>query len=217
MLPVPQPGVICTRSGKPFSIVTPEPHLVDIRDIAYGLSNVIRFGGHASPPYSVAMHSIDVARRVQTSSPAIRLGALLHDAAEAYLGDMPTPFKCLMPDYCRFEQAVQSTIYTAFGLPAAWAAEPPREITQADREAYEDERASLMPHVEWWPAAASSERPMKPISQVIAERLFLHRFEIYSEARRTALRPAGFCSNCGVEFDVPAPPECLYPGRHSNG
>jgi len=60
---------------------------LDIQDIAHSLSRLCRFNGHCRGFISVARHSIDVVRQVGT------LTALLHDASEAYLGDMVTDLK----------------------------------------------------------------------------------------------------------------------------
>lgn len=91
----------------------PDPAEIDIRDIAHALANTPRFSGHTSRFYSVASHSISVACMVP---PQHKLQALLHDATEAYLTDMPTPFKRLLPDYTRLEQRVWSAICAKFGI-----------------------------------------------------------------------------------------------------
>jgi len=73
-----------------------KPEDVDERDLAVSLSHLCRFNGHIEPFYSVAQHSIAVARLVEVrrGSPKTVLQALFHDASEAYLcGDIPGPLK----------------------------------------------------------------------------------------------------------------------------
>ena len=82
--------VMQTFTGRLFDPFNPDPALIDLRDIAHALGNICRFGGHSRRYYSVAEHSILVASLVPEP---LRLPALLHDAAEAYLGDIITPIK----------------------------------------------------------------------------------------------------------------------------
>lgn len=73
-----------------------KPEDVDGRDLAVSLSHLCRFNGHIDKFYSVAQHSIAVARLVEVrgGGPPTVLQALLHDAPEAYLcGDVPGPLK----------------------------------------------------------------------------------------------------------------------------
>lgn len=100
-----------TRSGKRVSVENPLPNQFDIKDIAYALSNTCRFNGHCSGFYSVAEHSVAVALRLP---PDMRLAGLLHDATEAYLGDVPSPIKQFLPDYKAIEQRFEEALATAF-------------------------------------------------------------------------------------------------------
>lgn len=77
-------------SKRYVNLIDPNPGDVDIADIAHALSHINRFGGHTAQPYSVGEHSIAVARQAfrRTESIHYGLAGLLHDAAEAYLGDM---------------------------------------------------------------------------------------------------------------------------------
>jgi hypothetical protein len=84
---------IRTHSGKYFDLQNPSYLDIDLNDIAYSLSHICRFTGHAGP-FTVAEHSINVA--CMFYDPHIRLAALLHDAAEAYVGDISTHLKRLL-------------------------------------------------------------------------------------------------------------------------
>lgn len=86
---------------------------IDIIDIAHGLSHICRFNGHVNKFYSVAQHSIMVSLVLPEEH---RLQGLLHDATEAYLCDIPTPFKSLMPQYKELEQNLWETIAQRFGV-----------------------------------------------------------------------------------------------------
>ncbi len=76
---------IQVRSGRKFHPLDPRPEDVDINDIAHALSNLCRFTGHCTDFYSVAQHSVIASQIVP---PASALAALLHDASEAYMGDI---------------------------------------------------------------------------------------------------------------------------------
>jgi hypothetical protein len=83
-------GCIRTRSGAEVSLFEPRPETINFDDIAISLSRLSRYNGHASVFCSVAAHSILVADLLPTE---LRLAGLLHDAAEAYLGDIARPLK----------------------------------------------------------------------------------------------------------------------------
>lgn len=91
-----------------------QPEDVDIRDIAHGLSMQCRYNGQCSRFYSVAEHSVAVAAHCP---PELRLAGLLHDAAEAYCGDIARPIKEQFPEIARFEDEVQHRVLAGLGLP----------------------------------------------------------------------------------------------------
>lgn len=87
----------------------------DIRldDIAWALSNICRFGGHCHRPYSVAEHTLTVASLLP---PHKKLFGLLHDAPEAYLGDVASPLKRRMLEFINAENRAARVIAQAFRL-----------------------------------------------------------------------------------------------------
>ena len=103
-----------TRTGKRVSVQDPQPDQFDIKDIGYALSNTCRFNGHSRGFYSVAEHSVAVALRLPDN---LRLAGLLHDATEAYLGDIPSPIKQFLPDYQKIEARFEAAIAEKFASP----------------------------------------------------------------------------------------------------
>ena len=102
----------------------PEISMIDIRDIAHNLAGINRFVGGTVRPYSVAHHSLMVSYRVE---PCYALEGLLHDASEAYLGDVSGPLKRLLPDYQRLEAKWMGVIAERFGL-LRWESANVKEI-----------------------------------------------------------------------------------------
>jgi hypothetical protein len=116
-----------TYTGKLVHIRDPHPDEVDIEDIAHALSQTCRFFGHTDGFYSVAQHSVLVSQRVP---PADALWGLLHDGAEAYLGDLARPLKRApeMEWYRSLEDRFLVCFAERFGLPPGI----PESVVRAD-------------------------------------------------------------------------------------
>ncbi|MEW6648186.1 MAG: hypothetical protein AB1450_13385 [Pseudomonadota bacterium] len=88
-----------TYTGLTVDLANPDPRTISADDIAHALSRIQRFGGHTNVPYSVAQHSVlvaEIAHRLYPSPDGLlERQALLHDAQEAYLGDMVHPLKTI--------------------------------------------------------------------------------------------------------------------------
>jgi|SRR6185312_5486199 len=131
-------GYFRSFSGIPINLRCPRPEDIDIRDIAAALSKICRFGGHSRTFYSVAQHSILVAHLTLESMAGI---GLLHDAAEAYLGDVIKPLKVILGDgYASLEASFERAIFRKFGLPIEHKA----IIKEADELALEIENECFM-------------------------------------------------------------------------
>lgn len=117
-------NTIKVAAGHYVNLAAPDPATIDIRSIAAALSKVCRFGGHCPQFYSVAEHSVLAARLARSDGfpvEAVR-AVLLHDAAEAYIGDLVKPLKIMLPAYREVERRLEAAIATAFGLQAErWA------------------------------------------------------------------------------------------------
>lgn len=111
-----------TYTGRVVNPLDLQPDDIDIYDIAHSLACVNRFGGHARRPISVAQHSVHVSTLVP---PEHALQGLLHDAAEAYLGDVTKWLKQTeaMAGYRAAEDRAWAVIARAFGVPEELAPE----------------------------------------------------------------------------------------------
>lgn len=110
-----------TVSGRKVDVTDPKPETVVIEDIAWALSRMPRFSGHSIPyiPYSVAQHCIRVAEDLKEYGPDIQLFGLLHDAAEAYINDLPSPVKHLPEINAvikKLEDSLMAAIYLALDI-----------------------------------------------------------------------------------------------------
>jgi len=164
---------VSTFSGNRFYPLRPHIDRVAIEDIAHGLAYQCRFNGQTKTFYSIAQHSLIVASLVP---PPLRLAALLHDAAEAYLGDMVKPLKVLMPEFAALEDQVTAIIAATYGIDFSDYA----PIKRADLIALATEKRDLMPHsVERW-AYLDGIAPLPGIIVAMdpgeAKQCFLRRF-----------------------------------------
>ncbi len=135
-----------TFTGRKFWPLDPLPEDIFIEDIAHALSLITRFGGHIPEPYSVAQHSLIVASYSGPDT-VLALCGLMHDAPEAYLGDMVAPLKRGMPEFRAAESRVWSAIAKRYDLP-----DPiPAHVMEIDRRLLIDEARSFWPdRIDTW-------------------------------------------------------------------
>ena len=117
--------IMTTLYGFDIDFRAPNNVFFNMDDIATSLSNLCRYNGHCREHYSVGQHSILASYLVPED---LALEALLHDAAEAYLGDISRPLKQLLPDYRHIEERFDLAIRRRFGLPATMH----RSVKRAD-------------------------------------------------------------------------------------
>lgn len=104
---------IRTHSGLYMNVFEPTIEMICIEDIAHALSMQCRFGGHLPEFYSVAQHSWHCSQLVSNEN---AMAALLHDASEAYLLDIPKPIKKRLSDYKEIEHNLMLLIAKKFNF-----------------------------------------------------------------------------------------------------
>ena len=185
--PEPEPGpFIQTLSGRRVNPLDASPEDIDPADIAGALGNICRFGGHSRGFYSVAQHSIIVCDLLEERGATTDelLAALLHDAAEAYLGDLPHPIKHrseLGAAFREAEQRLEAVIAVRFDLPDAKARIKPldRALLAAERRIFSeeswhwpelDEAERLEIEIDPWPPELASSRFRERLDRLQAAR-----------------------------------------------
>lgn len=147
---------------------------INLEDIAVALSNICRFAGHVPEFYSVAQHAVLCS---QIAPAEFAFEALMHDAAEAYCQDVPSPLKRLLPDYQRIEETVDIAVRQRFGLPEMMST----SVKYADLVMLATERRDLeLDDGSYWPALEgippSEIITVIPLKPGQAYGLFLNRF-----------------------------------------
>jgi hypothetical protein len=191
-------GWIQTFSGKQFFPLDPDPKLIDVTDIAVSLSREPRFSGHTKIMLSVAQHSVLVQRIVakRESSPELQLVALMHDAHEAYLKDIPRPVVIAMGEefaarWKGIKKRLDAAIAERFGFDAELFEHP--AIKYADSVALATEKRDLMGPEPWpWhPLLEPRRARIEPWSSGTAEMVFNSVFRRLQEVAcyTTASKP----------------------------
>jgi 5'-deoxynucleotidase YfbR-like HD superfamily hydrolase len=164
-------------SGRWFYFSDPQPEDVSIVDIASSLSKLARFTGHTTEFYSVAQHCDLVSRLVPER---LALAALLHDATEAYIGDVSRPLKHLMdelaPGMLRdLENRIHAAINQKFGIELAEA--DVALIKHADNVALATEKRDLMVGETTWPGMPEPLHiKIEALGPSAAHQMFMNRF-----------------------------------------
>lgn len=165
-------------SGNHVDPLDPDPDLIEIEDIAWHLAHEARFGGGTPFHYSVARHSIYVMKQIPDDLTVdVKLQALLHDAPEAYLKDIPRPVKERLHDYQALEATMWEAICTRFDLPGIALFRP---VIRADEKILKVEKSAFFGARKKW---QQWERP----SNQQVRRMFLYYYHQLSGR----FRPSG--------------------------
>jgi hypothetical protein len=172
---------VSTFLGNRFYPLEPRIDKVAIEDIAHGLAYQCRFNGQTCEFYSIAQHSLVVAHLVPEH---LRFAALMHDAAEAYLGDMVKPLKVLLPQFAQIEEQVGDIIARTFDIDFSEYA----PIKRADLIALATEKRDLMPHsTERWAYLddiAPLPEPIVAMDPASAKLAFLAAYDLAAGTHR---------------------------------
>lgn len=181
---------ILTRSGRYFDFANLEGNVIDIEDIAQGLSNVCRFAGQCPRFYSVAQHSVLVHRLLRDTlgvdDPIVRMQGLLHDGTEAFLGDMVSPLKRMMPGYLEMERQLHFLIMREWGLPQELHA----LVKKADLMALAIEKRELWGNTDEWAVLQGVDEvpwTLLPYSPRLARAAFMNDYHILNDDLKTVL------------------------------
>lgn len=174
---VPVTAGIETISGAYFDYLNPEAAEVTIEDLAVPLSNICRFAGHLPYFYSVAQHAVNASLIVE---PEFALTALLHDTAEAFTNDLPTPLKWAFPAFKNLEVSIESAMARRFGFVYPL----PAEVKLADTQMLGLEARYIKGVTDQWAILDGIEfehlRPLVDLagwSPRMAETRFLNRYK----------------------------------------
>lgn len=112
---------IQTFTGAKHRLLDPDPWDIRLADIAHALGKICRFTGHCVEHYSVAQHSVHVAEllRDQGHAEGVQRQGLMHDAHEAFVGDVASPIKWAMDGNAweTLERTHACAVRSRFGIP----------------------------------------------------------------------------------------------------
>lgn len=162
------PHAVRTVTGQYVDFINPNPGTFNLEDIAHSLSQKPRFNGQLKSFYSVAQHCCLICDYLPTH---LKADGLMHDAPEAYMADVPSPLKSLLPDYKDYEERIH------FRMTEKWDIQYPipKEVKEMDRFFLEKEwyglmlRTAVFGHEMWSPEQAKQE--------------FIYRFNKYVKPR----------------------------------
>ena len=173
-------------SGLDFDLINPKMDQILITDIAHHLGNVCRYNGACDPFYSVAQHSVIVSKMVPEE---FAFDGLMHDAAEAYLGDIISPFKRLLKK-SEFFTAIKNRVERAVAIKFECSYPEPAIVKKADtmiRAIEARQLANIDPKK--WGLEEVAGSAINPLGCKESRELFLARFY-----ELTTMEPEEFCN-----------------------
>jgi hypothetical protein len=177
---IPIEAGIALLSGTLFDYDNPGAEQVAIEDIATGLSNVCRFAGQVDYFYSVAQHAVNTSYIV---APEFAYDALMHDTAEAFTNDIPTPLKFKLPIFKELELKIEAAMAEQFGF--AFPLPPAVKVADLQMLVLENQalrRACPLSGIDETQIDVTGLRDLVLVdlsswSPAYAKKCFLHRYE----------------------------------------
>lgn len=199
------------QAGMGFDLSAPDSSSYTIADVAHALSNICRYTGHCHGFYSVAQHSVHVSRVVP---PEDALAGLMHDAPEAFIGDVSKPLKILLPDYAEIERMVETSVLRRFGIETTL----PKSVKLADVIMLRTEQRDIMKAESHVWSFANGVSPLQekivPMPPEAARDLFLARF---AELTGTAAEPyPTLAEDCNMDLWTPERAKAEFIARLSD-
>ena len=178
---------ITTYTGKHFDPTQPEKERICIDDIAHALSLLCRGNGHVKTFFSVGQHCILCAKEAMARGLPRRLAlaALLHDASECYMSDVPRPFKKSLPEYQRQEEKLLCIIYEKY-LGTGLSAKEEQQLKNIDNDLLWYDLKFLL-----------NEEPPQPKPSVCVPKIIQSVF-----SRKWKTNIGCYLSNCGRIFTI---------------
>jgi 5'-deoxynucleotidase YfbR-like HD superfamily hydrolase len=178
---------IALLSGAMFNYNDPLASGVTLDDLATALSNICRFSGHLPSFYSVAQHLVNTSRIVE---PEFAFDALMHDTAEAFTNDLPTPLKWALPVFKELEVKIETAMAEKFGFNYPY----PPEVKTADTQMLLLEKNYVKKDTNQWEYYRDVEFEhlrdkvdLKGWQPCRAKREFLERYEELTNGRNARL------------------------------
>ena len=166
-----------TYAGGEFWPLDPRPEEISMTDVAHSLALLCRFNGHCREFYSVAQHSVIVSQLV--NSPRNGLPALLHDAAESYIGDIIIPFKNSLNQVKEIEEKIMEAVYSRFNV-GNYDAD---EIKRADKMALFAEMREL------WTNSRNKRKTIESVLRSVEPEKFQEYWEESSQVLKNGIIP----------------------------
>lgn len=169
-------NTIKVSAGHYVDLASPDPETIEIKSIAAALSKTCRFGGHCPKYYTVAehcIHAVGLAFQDHVTCDVLRT-ILLHDATEAYVGDVVKPLKAMLPEYQVIESNIEQAVSARFNVDFVRYGDV---VKRYDRLMLKAEKIQMWPEdrEEWFGFAGLEHRPVnfQYWSPSVAEEEFL--------------------------------------------